>query len=124
MFGKRAEVKPPVLFVASNSAHGHFQPDFTSAISMTPPFGCSLVVKRQSSDWVLARAFSKDAWFNLAYLSDVEPVERVSVAPPFDGYGWQSRGSGAGSTLSNRRVEYGPRGGRYTRTKSGQRRYF
>lgn len=111
-----------VLFVASDSAHGHYEPDFKSAISMTPPFGSTLHIKKQTSDWVFAEFFAKSAWFNCAHLNAIDPAERISVPEPFPGYGCIS--GGCNQPVFTGLVEVGPRGGRFTRNGSGYRRYL
>lgn len=104
-------------FVVVEEANCLFHPRFDSAISIIPPFGSEVRVIRVAGDWVLIEFFSKQAWSPRENLASEmgrkrEPL-RVGVSPGFGSW-----------TSNSQSVEYGPRGGRYTRTTSGFRRYF
>ena len=104
-----------MLYVTSDEAHGHYSPDLSSAVRVTSAYGSAIVVIESSNGWVKTRVFSKIVWIEECHLSDSPPAERPL---PFH------ERDAIYSSTPYRHVEIGARGGFFTRTKSGFRRYF
>jgi hypothetical protein len=109
-------------FVVVDDAACFYEPCYSSAIRIKPPYGSEVEVIKETPDWVLLRWVGKEAWSVRSHLENRLVRRRENQIEPdilnrvtgFDG-GFVSRTSS---------VEYGPRGGRFTRTSKGYRRYF
>lgn len=108
-----------IAYVAAENANCLYEPKPSSAIRCTPPVGTEVTVIRDDGEWVYVLAFGKKAWSPKGNLSSVHvpaPVPQtveVGVQPRF-----------IEGPVHFGGVEYGPRGGRFVRTRSGFRRYL
>lgn len=106
-----------VAYVAAENANCLYEPKPGSAIRCTPPVGTEVTVIRDDGAWVCVLVFGKKAWspkgnLSPAPVSGQETVE-AGVQPRF-----------IEGSIHFGGVEYGPRGGRFVRTRSGFRRYL
>lgn len=108
-------------FIVRDDAHARYNRSDESPVRITPPYGSVVEVLNRDGDWARIRAFSKDAWIRADCLSEHAPPERKRFVPQFGVSYADIPGS---STTYPSEIEYGPRGGRFTRTRSGFRRYF
>ena len=118
------EIVGPVAYVAARNAACHYKPDINSPVRIIPPLGSEVRVLAHEGEWVLIEIWLKEAWCEKGKLSNSRDF---TTRPSFDispylflGPSISSNSSSFGSSY----VEYGPRGGRFTRTKTGHRRYF
>ena len=104
-------------YIAAENVNCLYEPKPGSAIRCTPPIGTEVTVIRDDGAWVCVSVFGKKAWSARGNLSSARgPVQKtveVGVQPRFIEGPVHSGG-----------VEYGPRGGRFVRTRSGFRRYL
>lgn len=116
-------------FVIADRASCHYEPNFNSAVRVTPPYGTEVEIVEDGNAWVLIRFCGKQAWSPRSNLStelrpmvqpaaDREPKPRLGVRYTFN----SPRPAPAPERTVA--VEYGPRGGRFTRNDKGYRRYF
>lgn len=99
-------------FIIVDNANCHYERDASSAVRIIPPYGNEVAVLREEQDRVLVEWCGKQAWSDRSQLASQPPPLRAQAPPPPIYYG------------SSDRVEIGPRGGRFTRTSTGYRRYF
>lgn len=109
------------VYVISDNAHGYYERASDGPVRITPPYGSTVEVTSDEGDWVRIKAFGKAAWMRRQTLSEVQPPERSKFVPTI---GYSCAAIPGFSDWRSLRVEHGPRGGRYTRTKTGYRRYF
>lgn len=111
-------------YVACDRANCLYEPDPCSAVRLSPPYGTEVEVVRDEGSWVLIRFCGKDAWCPRANLSATLVPKRaartVGVVPEPN----PTFRSSARVKTALTPVEYGSRGGRFMRTRSGFRRYF
>lgn len=109
-------------FIVVDDARCFYKPDLSSAVSFSPPYGDKVEIVKDDGDWVLLKAFGKLGWSVRAHVENSRVAKRDNVLPPPPKFGSVSSLRNANSHSSY--VEYGPRGGRFTRTKTGYRRYL
>lgn len=110
-----------VAYIVRDEARGHYTANDNSPTRIIPPYGTEVEVVRIDPEWALIKVFGKEAWVKAEYLGESPPPERTRFQPTFG----VSYAVIPGTTpASSSQVEYGPRGGRFTRTKNGYRRYF
>lgn len=109
-----------VAFVLLDDAHGHYGMVDDSAISVIPPYGTPVEVLSNNGDWVQIKVFSKVAWMKKHYLGNTPPTKRFNISPHIVQEATQVRSS----VSSSIEIEFGPRGGRFVRTKLGFRLYL
>lgn len=114
-------------YVVVDDAVCFYEPDISSAIRIVPPYGSEVEILSENENWVLLKWCGKEAWINRYFIENSLEQKRENKIDPSLIY--RSSGSSLGSYYnksyySSGNIEYGPRGGRYTRTKNGFRRYF
>jgi hypothetical protein len=109
-----------VAFVLLDDAHGHYDMVDESAIRVIPPYGTPVEVLSTNGEWVQIKVFSKVAWMKKHYLGNTPPTKRFNISPYIVREATQVRSS----VSSSIEIEFGPRGGRFVRTKLGFRRYL
>ena len=119
-----------LMFVKCDSADCYYRPETGGAVRITPPYGTQVQVVDQQGDWIAIKWFNKVGWVDISKLSARAPDQRNSpfelrIVPGVTGYpSIPGPHMNASSYFDCNFVETGPRGGRFTRTKSGHRRYF
>lgn len=108
-------------FIVVEEADCFYEPTHTSAVRMTPPLNSLVEVVRQHEDWILIRYFGKEAWCERLKLGTAEVQRPFDISPYI--FPATNKPDFTNATPYST-VEYGPRGGRYTRTRTGYRRYF
>lgn len=109
------------VYVTSDGVHGYYERESDGPARITPPYGTPVEVVQDAGEWILIKAFGKVAWMKREALSEQRPPERSTFVPT-TGYSYATiPGPHVPSMIE---VEYGPKGGRFTRTKAGYRRYF
>jgi hypothetical protein len=110
-----------IRYVIQDNLTGHYEQDDCSPVRIIPPYGTEVRILEKGTDWTRIEAFRKSAWVRTDGLALNPPPERpksqVSIVNE------QSQIPNIAYTQISH-IEYGPRGGRYTRTKTGYRRYF
>lgn len=109
------------VYVISDGAHGYYEMESDGPVRITPPYGSPVEVIEDAGEWIRIKAFGKVAWMQRETLSEQRPPERSTFVPIL-GYSYATIPGSRVSPPTN--VEYGPKGGRFTRTKTGYRRYF
>ena len=108
-------------FINCDLAECRYEADDSSPARITPPYGTKIAVIRDEGDWVLIAYAGKEAWSPRDQLSIIKPKDRFDISPYiFSGRLSHTPVKGAPEID----IEYGPRGGRFTRTRTGSRRYF
>ncbi|MCB2047593.1 MAG: hypothetical protein KDE32_05120 [Novosphingobium sp.] len=107
-------------FVSSDNAECRYNPDDSSPARVVPPYGTYVIVGEERGDWVHIEYCGKSAWARQSMLSTVQPEPRFDISP----YLFGDRRAVISNPSPNSAVEYGPRGGRFTRTNRGYKRYF
>lgn len=107
-----------LAFVLTDTADCHYEPDHESAIRIIPPYGEEVRVLEEKDGWILLEWLGKKAWAERHNLGNAAPEQR-KTKQPYAGPIYQSS-----SLSSTPKVEIGSRGGIFTRTKSGYRRYL
>ena len=92
-----------------------------SAVRIIPPYGTLVRIIETLETWAKVEAFSKIAWMKQSNLCNERPPERFDITP-FVVPAWHPQDFKTAKDYDA--VEFGPRGGRFVRTKSGFRRYF
>jgi hypothetical protein len=116
----------PARFVVIDAAHCYYEPIQGSAVSFTPPYGSSIHLLDEKNGFGLVEMFMKKGWLELAHTSELPPPDRLGLKNYLNaGVSFHSGQRQAVTRPSTApAVEIGPRGGRFTRTKDGYRRYF
>ena len=96
-------------YVISDNADARYAPATESPARMTPQYGELVDVLQVQGGWVCILAFGSKGWVEREHLSNVEPAKKAMPTQSL---------SHASS------FEVGSRGGLFTRTKSGFRRYM
>lgn len=110
-------------FINCDSAACRYEPHPTSAVRVIPPYGTLVDVLKDEGEWVQIMYATKSAWAVRSQLSTEKPGpnKRFDISPylfrkttnPF-----------ARKAEQEPQIEFGPRGGRFTRTRTGFKRYF
>jgi hypothetical protein len=116
-------------FVICDNVHGYFAKDVASPVNITPPYGSNIKILEIHGEWAWVLVFGIKAWVQVENIGAEPPPSRVS-----DDLAIAKVESLRNSLLERVRstrkvgdadkIEYGPRGGRFVRTKLGFRRYF
>ena len=108
-------------FINCDDAVCRYEPDAVSPARIVPPYGTFVAVIDDRLDWVQIGWVGKLAWSVRSQLSIEKPEDRIDIKHYLFGATesqiWEF---GIGTD----QAEYGPRGGRFTRTRTGHRRYF
>jgi len=112
----------PVAFIVVDEAGCFHSPSFSSPIRIIPPYGSEVEILKEDGDWVLLKWCGKEAWTIRSHLENDLVDRRENMLPP--SVLARSRSIDVGPYNSYSSIEYGPRGGRFTRTRNGYRRYF
>ncbi|RQW46070.1 hypothetical protein [Novosphingobium sp. LASN5T] len=109
-------------YIVVDDARCYYKPEVDAAVRVIPPYGTLVGILRQQDGWVLVSFCGKEAWSPIEQLAAEEPKAKVlfDIRP----YLFPGRSNSIASAPNGSDVEIGPRGGRFTRTKSGFRRYF
>jgi hypothetical protein len=108
-----------IAFVSCDNAKCNYDPSLESPARVIPPYGSEVLVLKIADEWALIEFVGKRAWTPTSQIAAKAPKSRFNIEPyivrPVYGTPIQSDFD---------EVEFGPRGGRFTRTRSGHRRYF
>jgi hypothetical protein len=111
-----------IAFIVVDEASCFYEPDYASAVAIIPPYGSEVEIVKEDGEWVLLKWVGKRAWSVRCHLSNERSEKRYNIIP--DSVNHRVRSDHANYRQYVSGVEYGPRGGKFTRTKSGFRRYF
>ena len=104
-------------YIISDEAHARYRPEMESPPRITPPYGSMVEVIEARGWWTKISWLSKTAWVDSSLLGNEEPPQREKTSSP------EFHDLTPSNSIGNY-IQVGPRGGVYTRTKSGFRRYF
>nr|WP_143840530.1 hypothetical protein [Novosphingobium panipatense] len=115
-------------YVAVEGANCYYEPRRDSAVRMIPPYGSEVVVVSQSGSWVKVRWSGKEAWSHRASLSATFVASKskawhVNIVPAREPW-FANLDQGVGAKIAAPQIEVGPRGGRFVRRPSGEKRYL
>ena len=107
-------------YIVVDNACCFYKPDSSSPVRVIPPYRTQIEIVQDQGGWVLIRFCGKEAWSERSKLSGREPPARFDISPYIHNDYYDSK-----QILPlEPAIEYGPRGGKFTRTKTGYRRYF
>lgn len=105
-------------YVVCDDANARYDPNDQSAIRMTPPYGEEIYVIENREGWSKMKWSGRSAWILQSKISKIKPKKRSEPNVSENLPQVQSR------IALTSGIEVGPRGGVFTRTKSGFRKYF
>jgi hypothetical protein len=108
------------VFVQHDGSTAHYEMDEQSPVRIIPPYGTAVEVLATTDEWVKIKAFNKAAWMKKHHICNQPPPSRFDFSP----YVFAAEVIAPHDTVPKQNVEFGPKGGRFVRTKSGYRRYF
>jgi len=115
-----AKIEGVLAYIVSDSAEARYEPNLSSAVRLFPPYGSKIEIIESRLPWIKIRVFSKSAWLeNIHISSEVPPERKIKLVEDVD-----SRLSFKNESMQSCGIEIGARGGVFTRTKSGFRRYY
>lgn len=100
-----------MAYIVADGADAFYEPSSTSAVRMTPQYGNLVDILAVEGGWLCIRWSGLKGWVDRSIVSSTEPPKRVEPSTPV-------RSSYAPH------YEVGPRGGLFTRTRLGFRRYL
>ena len=106
-----------VAFIASEKADALYEPKCNSAVRMSPQYGELVDVLEMTEEWACIRWFGMKGWVHRSSISTSRPPVMASTISHSSSLDTQSHGISS-------HYEVGPRGGLFSRTKSGFRRYL
>jgi hypothetical protein len=111
-------------YIICHDAVCRYDPHEESPARVIPPKGTEIHIIDDIGQWILIEFVGKRAWCRSDFLTS----ENINIPKdPFDIKPYIVSGRPILYEISRSQydpVEYGPRGGRFTRTRSGHRRYF
>lgn len=110
-----------IRFVQDDGAVGRYEMSEESPSSVMPPYGTEVQVIAAVDEWLKIKVFNKIAWMKKHHLCSERPPKRFDFSP----YIFRAENTARQiSVCPSDQIEFGPRGGRFIRNKSGYRRYF
>lgn len=106
------------VYVISADAEARYESSIESAVRMEPPYGEAVDVMLIRDEWVRIKWSGLTGWVLKQNLGRFPPLERDQPIKQ-EGSSYIQAGKTSAPT-----IEVGARGGVFTRTKSGFRRYF